>query len=203
MLGSGTGATYACLNKARIPQFTYSRELDPMGNSISSQSVATSVPFFNPSLVIDGGSLPRIKHAVVLITVGYAAATLLFRILGYWTCHVRCLPGPPSSSFVYGNMKEIWQADNSVLHEKWVKEYGPTLRYKSFFGIDRFFTTDLKALNHMLANSHIYQKPPSVRYNLGRFLGNGVLLVEGDQHKQQRRVMVGLALVLEMSPSES
>ena len=34
-------------------------------------------------------------------------------------------------------------------------------------------------------NSYIYQKSEAGRYNLSRILGNGVLVVEEDKHKQQ------------------
>ncbi|KAJ2927120.1 hypothetical protein H1R20_g10018, partial [Candolleomyces eurysporus] len=93
-------------------------------------------------------------------------------------------PAITGSSTLTGNSQ-----DNSALHEKWVAEYGPTITYKAFFGMNRLFTTDLRALSHMLLHSSIYQKPPSVRYNLGQFLGTGVLIVEGDKHKHQRRIM--------------
>jgi len=34
-------------------------------------------------------------------------------------------------------------------------------------------------------NDYIYQKPEAGRYNLSLILGDGVLVVEGDKHKQQ------------------
>lgn len=39
----------------------------------------------------------------------------------------------------------------------------------------RLYTTDTKALNHILMNSYIYQKPGAARYNLSRIVGPGVL----------------------------
>lgn len=106
-----------------------------------------------------------------------------------WTSPLQLLPGPPSPSFIYGNMKEIWTAENSVLHEKWIEEYGPTMKYRSFVGMGRLFTADVKALNHILMNSYTYQKPEATRYNLSQILGAGVLVVEEDKHKQQRKIM--------------
>ncbi|KAF9484968.1 cytochrome P450 [Pholiota conissans] len=106
-----------------------------------------------------------------------------------WTSPLHALPGPPNPSLIYGNMKLIWEAENSVLHEKWVEEYGPTITYNVLFGAKRLYTLDSKALNHVLMNNYIYQKPESARYALSRILGNGVLIVEGDKHKQQRRIM--------------
>lgn len=102
---------------------------------------------------------------------------------------LRALPGPKGTSWLYGNLKDIFNAENSVLHEQWVGKYGTTMKYKGFFFSDRLFTMDTRALNHVLTHSSDYQKPPQVRYNLSRILGEGVLFVEGAQHRQQRRIM--------------
>ncbi|KAG6861475.1 hypothetical protein C0995_016254 [Termitomyces sp. Mi166 len=112
---------------------------------------------------------------------------VLWLIYAELTSPLRDLPGPDSPSWFYGNVKEIWKE------------------------IRRLFTMDTKAIHHILMNSHIYQKPESTRYNLGRVVGEGtsiflliglfrsmliyfckiigVLVVEGDQHRQQRKVM--------------
>ncbi|KAJ7491080.1 cytochrome P450 [Mycena latifolia] len=102
---------------------------------------------------------------------------------------IRHLPGPKSSSFFYGNFKEIWKAEQSVLHEEWTQQYGPTLKYKGLLGLTRLYTTDTKALNHFLTNSYIYPKPEPSRYNLSRIVGPGVLVAEGDAHRQQRKIL--------------
>jgi hypothetical protein len=46
---------------------------------------------------------------------------------------------------------------------------------------------DLKAINHVLMNSQVYQKPEQSRFFLSRLLGNGVLVVEGAKHHEQVR----------------
>jgi cytochrome P450 len=102
---------------------------------------------------------------------------------------MRTIPGPKSSHWFYGNFKEILNAENSVIHEKWVEDYGPTFKYYSFLNIKRLCTMDTRAINHVLTHSYDYQKPEHVRYNLSQILGHGVLFVEGDKHKQQRKIM--------------
>ncbi|KAF9009541.1 cytochrome P450 [Cyathus striatus] len=126
--------------------------------------------------------------------IGALASYGLFKLLRMlynetFASPIRDLPGPPSKSFIYGNLKEIWDAENSVLHEKWAEEYGSTIKYKGFLGTNRLYTTDTKALNYVLMNTADYQKPEAARFNLTRILGGGVLVVEGDKHRQQRRVM--------------
>lgn len=51
--------------------------------------------------------------------------------------------------------------------------------------MNRLYTTDTKALSHILMNSGLYQKPEPMRFNLSQILGSGLLVVEGDIHKQQ------------------
>ncbi|KAH7910532.1 cytochrome P450 [Hygrophoropsis aurantiaca] len=76
-----------------------------------------------------------------------------------------------------------------VLVEEWAQEYGQTLKFYGFLNAARLFTLDLRALNHILTHSMDYQKPEGARYGLSQILGEGVVCVEGAQHRQQRRIM--------------
>ncbi|EMD33503.1 hypothetical protein CERSUDRAFT_118076 [Gelatoporia subvermispora B] len=116
---------------------------------------------------------------------------------------LRYLPGPPRSGLIYGNLKEIFAAEHSVLHEAWVEKYGNTIKYKGFLNTDRLYTIDVKALNHILTHSMDYQKPAQSRYFLSRLLGKGVLFAEGEDHRTQRRVLnpaFGPAQIRELTP---
>ncbi|KIK32221.1 hypothetical protein CY34DRAFT_101992 [Suillus luteus UH-Slu-Lm8-n1] len=89
---------------------------------------------------------------------------------------LHALPGPKGTSWLYGNLKEVFNAtsqENSALHEQWVGQYGTTLKRKGVFSSDRLFTMDTRALNHVLTHSSDYQKPPVVRYNLARIFVEG------------------------------
>lgn len=55
-----------------------------------------------------------------------------------------------------------------------------------FMQLPRLYTTDTKALSHILMNSQTYQKPEVSRYAISRIVGPAsVLVVEGEKHKQQ------------------
>jgi hypothetical protein len=60
--------------------------------------------------------------------------------------------------------------------------------------VSRLYTTDLKAINHFLADVQIYQKPAAAVYEIKRALGEGVLLVEGEEHKKQVHIGFGFFL---------
>jgi cytochrome P450 len=50
-------------------------------------------------------------------------------------------------------------------------------------------TTDLRAITHILQRPDIYEKSPNVRRALSQFLGRGVLVAEGEQHRIQRKAL--------------
>lgn len=62
------------------------------------------------------------------------------------------------------------------------------IRYLWFFNTERLLVCSPKALAEVLVtNAYAFQKPQSVRMSIGRILGFGILLTEGDEHKMQRR----------------
>ncbi|KAG1852910.1 cytochrome P450 [Suillus tomentosus] len=127
-----------------------------------------------------------ITHIISKLVLSASSALLGEQVWHNLRSPLRVLQGPKGTSWLYGNLKDIFKAENSVLHEQWVEQYGTTLKYKGFFFSDRLFTMDTRALNHVLTHSSSdYQKPSQVRYNLSRILGEGVLFVEGAQHRQQ------------------
>ncbi|KAJ7115351.1 cytochrome P450 [Mycena epipterygia] len=103
-----------------------------------------------------------------------------------FTSPLRHVVGPRNPSFVLGNFKEM---DDHKLAEKWRNEFGRNFRLKGLFSISELHTSDIKALNHIVTNSSVYQRAPTNRANTRRLLGKGILGVEMDEHKRHRRIM--------------
>ncbi|KAK8126135.1 cytochrome P450 [Apiospora kogelbergensis] len=62
------------------------------------------------------------------------------------------------------------------------------IRYAGIFNQERIMPTSPKALADVLVTrNYDFEKPSQIRNSIGRILGIGVLLAEGDQHKVQRR----------------
>ncbi|KAJ7115353.1 cytochrome P450 [Mycena epipterygia] len=59
-------------------------------------------------------------------------------------------------------------ADNPHLAQQWRDRFGPNFRFKGLFGISELHTSNIKALNHIVTNSAIYQKPPTTLANAQR-----------------------------------
>ncbi|KAJ8699267.1 hypothetical protein PTI98_002399 [Pleurotus ostreatus] len=134
--------------------------------------------------------LPKILGSAISALGFYGVFKLLAFLYHELTSSVRLLPGPPSTSWIYGNLKEISNLEDSRLHEEWGRAYGHTTQYKGILGMVRMCTTDPKAVNHILMHPDIYQKPAANRHALASILGEGSLLVvEGGKHKTQRKTM--------------
>ncbi|KAH9902446.1 cytochrome P450 [Cubamyces lactineus] len=97
------------------------------------------------------------------------------------------LPGP-SSHNLFGYAKDFWTSDPTELHEEWVQVYGRTMSYRVLSDIC-LYTVDLKALSHIISHDSAYQKPYKVRTFIAEMLGTGILLSEGERHRQQKRIV--------------
>lgn len=89
-----------------------------------------------------------VHHPILALFFGAAGGVVLlvyrltYRFRRSWRSPLQHLPGPPNPSLIFGHMKAIFAAENSVLHENWVQEYGPNITYKGFFGVRKslFYT---------------------------------------------------------------
>ncbi|KAJ7626907.1 cytochrome P450 [Roridomyces roridus] len=114
----------------------------------------------------------------------FHAAQFLYREL---TSPLRFIVGPPSPSLLLGNFKKV--SDDFDLMSRWRKQFGRTFRFRGLFSISELHTSDLKALNHVVGDNTIYRRAPAQRDQQKRMLGTGILYMETDQHKRQRRIM--------------
>ena len=102
---------------------------------------------------------------------------------------LRRLQGPQNESFIFGNLKRIFDSEAAVVHEQWVKEYGAVFTYRGFLSSYRLYTVDTRALTYIMTQTNLFPKPENVRRSLADVLGEGLLFAEGDTHKRQRRIM--------------
>lgn len=107
---------------------------------------------------------------------------------------LRRLRGPVSPSFFLGNLMQMHDQENTDLIATWEKEFGSVFTYRGFVGGCRLMVTDPVAVAHILANAAethpgqgAYEKPDFVRDSLATMAAghDGLLTVEGEQHKRQ------------------
>ncbi|KAJ7362819.1 cytochrome P450 [Mycena albidolilacea] len=124
--------------------------------------------------------------ASVAATLGVYALSLLLRVIHKeLTSPLRNVPGPKSAHWFLGDHLQLFKIVENGQEGVWNAQYGRTVRINDFMGFSMLWTSDTKALQHILSNSYVYQKPEMGRYFLGRVVGPGVLVVEEDMHKKQ------------------
>jgi hypothetical protein len=70
--------------------------------------------------------------------------------------------------------------------QKWINEIpnDGLIYYNYLFNAERLLITSPKALGEVLVQKNYeFIKPEAIRHGLGRILGVGVLLAEGEEHK--------------------
>ncbi|KAJ7897833.1 cytochrome P450 [Mycena leptocephala] len=113
-------------------------------------------------------------------TLGFYVVYHLTKILHEEiTSPLRDLPGPTGPHFIFGHFKEL-QAT-----AKWREEFGANFQFRGFFNTRDLYTADIKALNHIIVNDQIYERPRATNKLTRSVLGNGLLTVEMTEHKRQ------------------
>ncbi|KFY26360.1 hypothetical protein V493_04130 [Pseudogymnoascus sp. VKM F-4281 (FW-2241)] len=103
---------------------------------------------------------------------------------------LRHLPGPKDNHFLMGQEKILIREPLGGPQRKWVKTIpnDGIIRFLGIFNTECLFITSPKALSEVLTTkSYDFVKPSWFAAVIGRILGIGVLLAEGDEHKFQRK----------------
>ncbi|KAJ7697452.1 cytochrome P450 monooxygenase [Mycena rosella] len=108
-------------------------------------------------------------------------------VLRDFSSPLRKMRGPKNPSLIFGNIREL--ENNPRVTQQWRKQFGPTFQFKGLFNTRTLYTVDLTGIDHILKHDAIYQKQSAVLPANNRLLGQGLLSVEGEDHKRQRRVM--------------
>ncbi|ORY79092.1 cytochrome P450 [Protomyces lactucae-debilis] len=117
----------------------------------------------------------------------------VWRILVFprYISKLRAIPGPEGHWF-FGEMRQILKEDTGVPHLRWIQDHpeAPLIRYTGLFHQERILLVSSKAHMHVLQQATSFPKPPDISEGLRRILGaKGILFMEGDVHKRQRKQM--------------
>ncbi|KAI0328400.1 cytochrome P450 [Cubamyces sp. BRFM 1775] len=131
--------------------------------------------------------------AVLLVASGYLIWRM-YKILAFtFGSPLRVFPGPPSPSWVYGNLKEMYAVEGTSLPDKWFEQYGKVYVDHEFFMTPRLWTLDTVALNHIMTHESDYSRPELNIKELADIIGKGILFVQdtglGEKHRRQRRIL--------------
>ncbi|KAF9093150.1 hypothetical protein BGX27_001655 [Mortierella sp. AM989] len=107
------------------------------------------------------------------------------------------MPCPPKKSQynkynipLLGHYLELVGEDPGVPQLKWVEQYGGIFKFDGMFNSQRVFLADPKAIQHVFnSNCYNYVRSPLAVRLLSPIMGSGIMLVEGDVHKKQRKML--------------
>lgn len=91
--------------------------------------------------------LPLALLAIPLLPIVF---TFIGRQIRSAKSPLRKLPGPPSQSWLYGNVKQIFERGQSVVWDEWMMTYGKTFQYPALFNVrflSYFFQPGLKLVS--------------------------------------------------------
>ncbi|TVY41649.1 Cytochrome P450 monooxygenase [Lachnellula occidentalis] len=103
---------------------------------------------------------------------------------------LRHIPGPSGGSWWNGQFADILARPTGIPMIEWINSVPNEglIRYLGLLNAERLIVASPKALGEVLvAKNYDFIKPAHVTAGLGRILGVGVLLAEGDEHKFQRK----------------
>ncbi|RDA95936.1 hypothetical protein CP533_5897 [Ophiocordyceps camponoti-saundersi (nom. inval.)] len=103
---------------------------------------------------------------------------------------LRRLPEPEGAHWLLGHAARLLGPSAGGPLRDWVAEmeHDGLIRYRFAFNRERLLVASPPALAEVLVTkSYDFRKPAAVRTTLGRVLGNGLLLAEGEEHQRQRR----------------
>lgn len=121
------------------------------------------------------------------------AALILVYVSQIWPkllSPLRSLPQAPNPRFWNGQFHRILKEDTGKPMQEWINNIPNEglIRYTAVLNSERVLLTTPEALREVLVTkSYEFVKPEQARQGLGRLLGFGVLLAEGDEHKTQRK----------------
>ncbi|KAH9123010.1 hypothetical protein AeMF1_005900 [Aphanomyces euteiches] len=152
---------------------------------------------------------PVATAAAALVMAG-ASTMLYYFVIEPATNSLNALPGPPSSHWFFGSMKEIisakWEEGNyPEPFLSWVKKYGGAVHFREAL-THRVMLSDPEALKHVhVVNNDNYPRAMEIRNILRVILGgDGLLSTEGETHHHMRKMLTphfGFAKVREFVDS--
>ncbi|KAK3070465.1 hypothetical protein LTR53_010421 [Teratosphaeriaceae sp. CCFEE 6253] len=135
-------------------------------------------------------SLGLITTTLLLFAAEFSAyLTWLVVLYPRFFSPLRHIPTPPGGHFFTGHTKQILKMTSGMPMREWVENVpnDGLIKYSVWFQ-ERVLVTDPRALGEVLVTKNYeFVKPYHFRNGLGRILGIGILLAEGEEHKRQRK----------------
>ncbi|SMQ45992.1 unnamed protein product [Zymoseptoria tritici ST99CH_3D7] len=136
--------------------------------------------------------VPGLYLTTFLLFLTQFFLTTIYNVVLYprFLSPLRHIPQPPGSHWLTGHTRKIMREPSGFPAREWVKSVeskGGLIRYSNW-GRERVVPCTPAALAEVLVTKNYdFVKPDQLKHGLGRILGRGILLTEGEEHKFQRK----------------
>ncbi|KAJ7114186.1 hypothetical protein C8R43DRAFT_1242572 [Mycena crocata] len=113
---------------------------------------------------------------VAYTAFAYAVFWIAKSVYAGLTSPIRYIAGPDRRGLVLGGL--LTRRDVAQHMDTWCAQFGPTVKYPGVFGTTRLHTSGVFALQHILKNVDVYQRPRLRRMGMkNSVLGGGLLVL--------------------------
>ncbi|KAF5360940.1 hypothetical protein D9756_005071 [Leucocoprinus leucothites] len=103
---------------------------------------------------------------------------------------LECVPGPPASSFIAGNVLKLLDEHGWEFYYDTLKRYGTVTKIKGPLGENLLLVYDPKALHHILVKDQLIYEEATALVAINKLMfGDGLISVLGEQHRKQRKML--------------
>ncbi|KZP14942.1 cytochrome P450 [Athelia psychrophila] len=100
------------------------------------------------------------------------------------------LPGPPSPSIFFGNVKQLQNPQAWAFHQALADNYGQVVKYRSLGNQARLWVSDPKALQYIVIKEQdVYEETDVFIHSNKIMFGEGLIGTLGAQHRKQRKML--------------
>ncbi|EFQ96998.1 CTP synthase [Nannizzia gypsea CBS 118893] len=144
--------------------------------------------YFKPEYTMYGSR----GATITIIAIVVILSKLVYQLFLYprFFTPLKCFPTPLNRHWLTGNTTSLLVDTPHAEMKEWVRVIpnDGIIRYYIVGNLERIVITSPKVLSEILVSrAYDFAKPLVIQQGLGRLLGNGILLAEGDEHKFQRK----------------
>ncbi|KAI0321401.1 cytochrome P450 [Amylostereum chailletii] len=126
---------------------------------------------------------------VVLVLCTANVGLLLFRRV-IKARAFRNVPGPSSSSFMSGHLKQLYSRNSITWHQHLSETYGRVVKLHGIMGDIRILMADPKALSHILVkDQYVFEETDFFIESNRLIFGGGLFASLGGAHRKQRKLL--------------
>ncbi|KAF2167943.1 hypothetical protein M409DRAFT_65982 [Zasmidium cellare ATCC 36951] len=131
--------------------------------------------------------------ALIGFLIPFSYAIFLVFVYPFYFSPFRHLPEPKGAKFPWAHASEILENRNGPAYRKWMTTVpnGGMMRLRVLFNQERLLLTSPEAMKEVLVQkTYEFHKPSQPTFLFRQLLGNGILVAEGAEHKEQRKALL-------------